>query len=76
MEDLAVVRFIKFMQAIINVQAASIEKIKTLLGHKDIKTTLIYIHTATHDVRSPLDDLMDNLDKFSVDINNTLCVDE
>lgn len=47
-----------------------IEKVQALLGHKDIKTTMIYIHTATHDVRSPLDDLVE------LDINNTLCVDE
>ena len=47
-----------------------IEKVQLLLGHKNIKTTMIYIHVAAHDVKSPLDDL------DMVDINNTLCVDK
>ena len=38
-----------------------------MLECRNIKTTMIYIHTSAHDVRSPLDDL--------VEVNNTKCVD-
>jgi integron integrase len=34
-----------------------IEVIQNLLGHKDIKTTMIYVHLANRKPKSPLDDL-------------------
>lgn len=45
-----------------------IEKVQVLLGHRNIKTTMIYIHTSAHDVRSPLDDV---LFQDVVEVNNT-----
>lgn len=49
-------------------RGTDIRKIQTLLGHKDLNTTMIYTHVASSDIsgiHSPLDDLLTNKSVFA-----------